>query len=62
MKVCPVGGKLFHVDRQIDRRTDMSKLIIPFHNFANVPKKWKRNSGCGMYLKVGTWKADMKME
>jgi hypothetical protein len=30
MKICPVGGELFHVDgginRETDRRTDMTKL------------------------------------
>ena len=26
-------------DRQTDGRTDMSKLIVAFHNFANVPNK-----------------------
>jgi hypothetical protein len=37
MKICPVGGEV-HVDRQTDRRTDMTKLIITFRNFANAPK------------------------
>jgi hypothetical protein len=36
MKIHPVGAELFHVERQ----TDMAKLIVIFHNFANVPKKW----------------------
>jgi hypothetical protein len=27
-------------DRQIDRQTDMTKLIIAFRNFANVSKKY----------------------
>jgi len=34
-------------DRYTDRRTDMTKLIVPFHNFANAPKnesKTKRNN------------------
>jgi hypothetical protein len=35
MKVRPVGAELFHVDRQ----TDVTKLIVAFRNFANVPKK-----------------------
>jgi hypothetical protein len=39
MKIHPVGGELFHVDRQTDRRTDMTKLIITFRNFVNAPKK-----------------------
>jgi hypothetical protein len=34
MKICPVGAELFHADR----RTDMTKLIVAFRNFANVPK------------------------
>jgi hypothetical protein len=25
-------------DGQPDRRSDMTKLMAPFHNFANVPK------------------------
>jgi len=27
------------MDRWIDGHTDMSKLIVVFHNFANAPKK-----------------------
>jgi hypothetical protein len=38
----PVETDLFHTDRrsdrQIDRRTDMTKLIVDFRNFANTPK------------------------
>jgi hypothetical protein len=26
---------------QADRRTDMTKLVVPFRNFANAPKNWK---------------------
>jgi hypothetical protein len=39
MKIHLVGAELFHVDRQMDRRTDMMKLLGPFCGFANVPKK-----------------------
>jgi len=35
MKIRPVGAELFHADAW----TDMTKLIIAFLNFANVPKK-----------------------
>jgi hypothetical protein len=35
MNVRPVGAGLFHADRQ----TDMPKLILVFHNFANAPPK-----------------------
>jgi hypothetical protein len=33
MKITPVGAELFHADSQ----TDMTKLIVAFHNFANAP-------------------------
>jgi len=43
MKVFPVEFELFHAEgrteRQADRRTDMTKLIFFFRNFANAPKK-----------------------
>jgi hypothetical protein len=35
MKIRPVGAELFHADG----RTDMTKLIVPFRNFVNAPKK-----------------------
>jgi hypothetical protein len=34
MKIRPVGAELFHEDR----RTDMAKLIVAFHTFADSPK------------------------
>jgi hypothetical protein len=34
MKIRPVGAELFHADG----RRDMTKIIIAFRNFANVPK------------------------
>jgi len=37
MKIRPMGAELFHADG----RTDMTKLIAAFHNFANAPKKTK---------------------
>jgi hypothetical protein len=37
MKIRPVGAELFHTDG----RTDMTKLMVVFRNFANVPKKVK---------------------
>ena len=43
MKIRPVRAELFHEDRRADRgmdeRTDMTKLIVAFRNFANAPKK-----------------------
>jgi len=35
MKIRPVGAELFHADGQ----TDMRKLLVAFHNFANTPNK-----------------------
>jgi hypothetical protein len=34
MKIRPVGAELFHADR----RTDMTKLIVAFRNFAKATK------------------------
>jgi hypothetical protein len=34
MNIRPVGAELFHADGQ----TDMTKLMVPFRNFAKVPK------------------------
>jgi len=34
MKIRPVGAELLHVDR----RTDMTKLIVAFRNFVKQPK------------------------
>jgi hypothetical protein len=48
MKVCPVGAELFHSDGQTDRetdgRTDMTKLVVDFRNFAKAPKKGEAHS------------------
>ena len=38
MKIRSVGVKMFHVDAWTDRRTDMTNLIVTFHNFEYVPK------------------------
>ena len=40
MKIRPVRAELFHADRRMkggmDGRTDMTKLIVAFRNFANA--------------------------
>jgi len=36
MKIHPVGAEMFHANG----RTDMTKLIAIFRNFANAPKNW----------------------
>jgi len=39
MKLPQVEAKLSHADGRTDTHTDMRKLILIFHNLANVPKK-----------------------
>jgi len=41
MKIRPVRVELFHADRQTDRQTDMTKLMVAFRNFAKVPSKYQ---------------------
>jgi hypothetical protein len=36
MKLRPVGAELFNAE---DGRTDVTKLIVAFRNFANAPKE-----------------------
>jgi len=42
MKIHPVGTEFFHADGRSDRetyrRTDMTRLIVAFRNFADAPK------------------------
>jgi hypothetical protein len=42
MKIRSVRAELLHAEgragREADRQTDITKLIIAFHNFANAPK------------------------
>jgi hypothetical protein len=44
VNIRPEGAEVFHVDGLAggwtDRRTDMTKLIVAFRNFANAPKNW----------------------
>jgi len=41
MKIRPVGAELFCAHGRTDRRTDLTKLIVAFRNFANAPFKIK---------------------
>ena len=36
-QILPVGAQLFHTDRQMDKRTDITTLRVAFRNFANTP-------------------------
>ena len=57
------GAELFHADRRVEGRTDMTKLIVAFHNCANAPKKYVMESdleeasrvdyGCGQLAQGG---------
>jgi hypothetical protein len=42
MKILPVGAELLHTDGRKDGRTDITKLIVAFRNFAKTPKKTYR--------------------
>jgi len=39
MKVRPVGVEMFHAKGQKKGRTDMTKLMVAFRNFASAPTK-----------------------
>jgi len=38
MKIHPVGAQLFRASGWMDGRTNMMKLTVASHNFANAPK------------------------
>jgi predicted metal-dependent HD superfamily phosphohydrolase len=46
MKIRPVGAELFHEYRRMDRRTDMTKLIVAFLNFVYAPKNSSDSYAC----------------
>jgi len=37
-EILPRGAESFHPDGQTGRQTDMTKLIVVFHNFVNAPE------------------------
>jgi hypothetical protein len=37
-KIHPVGAQCFHEGGRADGRTDMTKMMVAFRNFANAPK------------------------
>jgi hypothetical protein len=49
MKIRPVGAEMLHADGQ----TDMTKLIVAFHNYANVPKHFAFCPNGGFFLGGG---------
>jgi hypothetical protein len=54
MKICPVGAELSHdeggthgqTDRQMDRQTDMTNLIVSILNFSKASKKLNFSTTC----------------
>ena len=38
MKILSAGFELFHADGRTDRQIDVTKLTVPFSNFATAPK------------------------
>ena len=38
MEIRPVGAELFLAHRQTERRTEMTKLRVPFRSFTNAPR------------------------
>jgi hypothetical protein len=52
MIIHPVGAKLFHVDGQRNRKTDMSRLTVLVCKFVNAPKK------CFVYKIQEVWETE----
>ena len=52
MKICQVGTELFHADGCTDGQTDMTKLIVAFHNFVNASKNTPCTCGCHTKLYI----------
>jgi hypothetical protein len=46
MKIHSEGAELFPVKGRTDRQTDMTKLIINFHNYANAPRNNEQKYNC----------------
>jgi len=50
MKMCQMEAELFHAGGQTDGRTNMTKLIVAFGNFAYAPKKFGLMTQLYMYI------------
>ena len=50
MKIRPVGAELFQADFR-DKRTDIMKLTVAFHNFVNMPKTGTAGHRAGGWLR-----------
>ena len=51
MNICSVVADLImRTDKHTEEQTEMTKLIVAFGNFANVPKKIVVRSSCDVLL------------
>jgi hypothetical protein len=48
VKIRPLEAELLHADRQTDRQTDMTKLLVAFLNFKNTLNKTKVDKYLGV--------------
>jgi hypothetical protein len=53
MKICLVRAEFFHAD---GRHTDMMRLMVAFHNFANMHKKWGHSGTLKILPYFSGWK------
>jgi len=51
MKILPLGGP--SCSMQTDGQTDMTKLIVASHKFANAPKKRRKQTSDSTYQSTG---------
>jgi hypothetical protein len=51
MKILPVGAEVFLAGGRADGRTDMTKLIVAFRNYANAPKNESKCTTFLLFLK-----------
>jgi hypothetical protein len=43
MKILPVGADLSYADGRTDRHTDITKVVVIFHNFSKAHKNCRKN-------------------
>ena len=53
MKICLVRAEFFHAD---GGHTDMMRLMVAFHNFANMSKKWGHSGTLKILPYFSGWK------
>ena len=61
MKIPPVRAELFCADRQTDRQTNVSKLIVAFRNFVNAPKTVQTEYEIGINFEIYVQKISLKL-